>query len=394
MHVQAGVPGMMDAVALLPPGGMVLAIDDGGVLVDAKRINPGVTTALRHFVAGQEFGQTEAERYAIARGYFRSFIDGTYFEKYAHVVDLVLEYNEYTDEGMLANDPDVYTSHFQQAVAMANVWNDEYRPRLVSRLVLCNGPVGNSIDRRFAELAVATDNVLGYHPYIRASVRIWPATIHDPGDWRYHSGRWHFMEQSWGLYPDWAFTEMMPYQGSTEGWRHWACLDGDRGLLLGEYQYWLAHLAETPAFQRGRILGWTGAWFSVGGNWWDYLLETTELIPLAAAAHASPWPGPRTPPMPDAQKAITDALAQLEQVKQTLQGGLAPKHTLTHLTNQQVFNLFQKAFGGTYWSLVTAATDEAYMAAHRAELYKGPAVEDMPGLTDAQKAAMSAALSA
>jgi GH25 family lysozyme M1 (1,4-beta-N-acetylmuramidase) len=64
------------------------------------------------------------------------------------------------------------------------------------------------------------------------------------------------------------------------------------------------------------------------------------------------------------------------------------KHTLSLMTNNQVFTLFQKAFGPTYFTVVTRACDETFMLAHRTDLYVGVAIEDMPTLTDAERSAL------
>lgn len=68
------------------------------------------------------------------------------------------------------------------------------------------------------------------------------------------------------------------------------------------------------------------------------------------------------------------------------------KHTLATLTNNQVFTLFQTAFGAPYFTVVTRACDETYMLAHRTDKYIGPAIEDMPTLTAAERSALVNAL--
>jgi len=373
----------------------VLAIDNGDALLEAKKANPKLITALRHFVEGQPFGNDYAECAWDARRYFGSFIDGTYYERYRDSVDLILEFNEYYDQGMGINDPDVMALRLVHATAFANVWNDEWRGKIVPagvRLVVGNSPVGNDIPIAFAKLAIATDNMLGYHPYIRASVRIWPDTIRDPGDWRWHSGRWNFMEQDWGLRPKWCFTEYAPYMGSTEGWHHWSVLAGDQALLFQLHRAWHLDMQGTDAYKQGRVVG--PAWFTIGSNWWEYLLETPQLVEMAKIAGELWHPGQEIPmPTVDEAAKINAAITKLDEAKAILAPLAAPKHTLVNLTNQQVINLFSKAYGaGAYYALLTIATDEAYLLAHRTELYRGLPIEDMPGLTAAQKAALVAAL--
>lgn len=305
MHVQNGVPQWTDALSHMPDGGLVLSVSDGGTLVEAKHANPKLITAYRHFFADQQFSGDYPTAVEIARHNFETFIDRTYLEQYMPFVDLVLEYNEYYDQGMALNDPAALQEKYITAKAHANVWNEEYRGRVVHsddggeglipascKLVIGNSPVGNDIPKQFAELAISTDNVLGYHPYQRASVTQWPGIVRDPGCWQYHSGRWHFQEQAWGLKPLWCFTETMPYMGSAEGWRHASVLAGNQALLVDIFRRWLLDVAQTPAYLEGRILG-PGAWFTVGGggSWFDYLLEAPQLIALADAARELWHPG-------------------------------------------------------------------------------------------------------
>ena len=69
-----------------------------------------------------------------------------------------------------------------------------------------------------------------------------------------------------------------------------------------------------------------------------------------------------------------------------------PKHTMATMSNQQVINLFAKAVGLPVLEaqLTTAQKTTLYM--QRLALYLGPAVEDMPTLTAAQRASVIAAL--
>lgn len=296
MHLQAGNPGWTDALPHLPDGGLVLAVDNGGMLLEAKRANARLITAYRHYFDVQEFSGNYDAAVGIWRHNFSTFIDGTYLAQYAPFVDLVLEYNEYFDQGMATNDPAEIAIRLTTATAAANVWNDEYRGKAgipsETRLVIGNSPVGNNIPVGFARLAISTDNVLGYHPYQRASVTMWPAEVRDPGDWQYHSGRWAFMEQAWGLRPRWAFTETMPYMGSAEGWRHPTVLNGNAQLLADIFRLWLLDVAQTPAYKQGRIYG-PGAWFTIGGGeaWKYYDLERAQLIALADVARELWHPG-------------------------------------------------------------------------------------------------------
>jgi GH25 family lysozyme M1 (1,4-beta-N-acetylmuramidase) len=67
-------------------------------------------------------------------------------------------------------------------------------------------------------------------------------------------------------------------------------------------------------------------------------------------------------------------------------------HPLTHLTNQQVINLFSRAFGAVYIDKIVAALDETTVFQSRLTLFTGPPIEQLPALTDAEKAQLVAAL--
>jgi hypothetical protein len=66
------------------------------------------------------------------------------------------------------------------------------------------------------------------------------------------------------------------------------------------------------------------------------------------------------------------------------------------VTNQQMINAFAQAFGDDYWVVITRAGLQwlAIPASNRALLYTGPAPEEMPGLTDEERAQLRAALDA
>lgn len=69
--------------------------------------------------------------------------------------------------------------------------------------------------------------------------------------------------------------------------------------------------------------------------------------------------------------------------------------TQPKVTNQQMLNAFSKAFGSnTYWDVVLRAnlTSMATPSSNRTLAYTGPALEDIPNLTDAEIAKLFAAL--
>ena len=91
----------------------------------------------------------------------------------------------------------------------------------------------------------------------------------------------------------------------------------------------------------------------------------------------------------DVYNGSTDDLSAWLQIKPP------PHHTVPNVTNQAMINAFFHAFGQNYWDKVTSAglTNMAVPRTNRTLTYSGPAIEDLPGLTDAEKAALIATLS-
>jgi hypothetical protein len=195
---------------------------------------------------------------------------------------------------------------------VAEVWANEYRtqPGLGHiRLVLCNAAIGNWIDRRFAEIAVQYDALIGYHPYTawgwdgKPKVRWGEDSPLDPvtkdtKDWVYLSGLWDTMELDWGLKPSWIFTEAGPFESAMTGWRSGSCLGNDRSLYVEAMRDWLRDVQQTPAYQEGRIYGF--ALFTTGGGdvWSDFETGVDEMIPLADMFSEEWQPGTQPPPPP------------------------------------------------------------------------------------------------
>lgn len=304
MHLQRAENNWISALLQMPDGALLKAVDDPGLLMDGKqkwaaagRDPAKLITCYRYENLQLPLGDWESLK-AQWREQFGRFIDRTYLDKYLPHIDLVEGTNETTDDDMTRN-PARLAPSLESARAAVAVWNDEYRGKVVPaacRLVLCNGPVGNSIAREFFQLAVASDNVLGYHPYSR-----WVNKVRDDLDWIFHSGRWNQDEQSYALLlgksvkPVWAFTECAPYGNHDNGWRDPGCLGSDVNLLVAAFRAWWRDLATTDAYAEGRILG-PGAWFTSGQvHWESYQLQTDQLIPLARAA-AEEWKEPSAMP--------------------------------------------------------------------------------------------------
>lgn len=296
-HFQDSVNDWPSAVAALPAGAMVKAVDRGDILRDAKIANRQTFTVLRHWQQNQVFGGSEADNERRAREFFATFVDGTFRQQYAPHVNAVEELNEYL--AWSQNDQEV-GDRVRWARAAAKVWKEEYRAQAEYahiRLILCNTAIGNDIHRAFAEIALEYDAIVGYHPYT-----YWDVNGRAANDWVDLSGRWHFMEKTWGLRPDWAFTEAGPFMSVIDGWRSPKCLDSSTAAYVYAVREWLRDVQQTPAYQEGRIKGF--ALFTTGGghDWRLYETKQPEMTELAQMI-AQEWkpgePSPGPEPEPD-----------------------------------------------------------------------------------------------
>ena len=311
MHLQAGEQGWLEAVSLLPDYAVVKSFH-ASMLREAKEawIRSGrdprkLRTCFRYGdrLVRAEWGTWE-ERKAHWRRQFAFFMDAS-IAPYLPYIDWVEECNEYTATSTWTSADDTRVC-LGSAEAAVHIWNSEIRGKRYRtregvildvpniQLVLCNGPVSNWIHRRYFELALQTDNRLGYHPYVkwwrrRTADGGWESG-RDPTDWAEHSGLWHVMEQAHGLYPLWAFTESGPYQTAHWGWLHESVCGADLGLLVMAMGLWWADCARTRAYAEGRID--PGMWFTSGGVGWEfYQLRKAELIALATLARRVWKPG-------------------------------------------------------------------------------------------------------
>lgn len=181
-------------------------------------------------------------------------------------------------------------------MAAAWVWANEYRTQgdyQHIRLGLLSCPVGNDIHKAFAEIALQYDCVLSYHAYDK----FLGLNQRDPLSWRYHCGRWSFMEQSWGLKPKWMFGEAGPYEGVIDGWRSSKVLGGNQAAYVDAVRTFIKEIRTTPAFAEGRILGFS--LFTTGGTpeWKWYETKQPEMDALSAMI-AQEWVAPPPPPAP------------------------------------------------------------------------------------------------
>jgi lysozyme len=122
-----------------------------------------------------------------------------------------------------------------------------------------------------------------------------------------------------------------------------------------------------------------------GPAYWD-VVTRAGLTDLAVPASNRPLPyaGPPVDEIPD--------LTAAEKV--ALKRALPPNGVIPRVTNQEMINAFSRAFGPTYWEVVTLAglTDLAVPASNRPLPYAGPPIDDLPNLIDLEKAALKAAL--
>ncbi|MFW5941904.1 MAG: peptidoglycan DD-metalloendopeptidase family protein [Chloroflexota bacterium] len=316
LHMQVSVDHWPRAVEALPPGSLVKAVDRGDILRDSKAINPDVTTMLRHVGGPQNifWGDLEFNK-QLAVDFFETFIDETFRKEYAQHTDLVQEWNEYLASSHTGAE---LQARLTWAEACAWVWKNVYRTQPEFRhirLALVNAPVGNDIHRRFAEIALEYDCVLSYHAYDK----FLGLNERDPLSWRWHCGRWHYMEEDWGLKPDWVFGEAGPYASVTDGWRSGKVLGGNREAYVAAVRTWVRELAQTPAYKEGRLKGF--GLFTTGqtdGGWDDYYTEQPELDMLAEMLAAEWEPGSGVvlppPPKPDPEPAPPDRVRIVKDI--------------------------------------------------------------------------------
>lgn len=335
-HFQNSVRDWPRAVAQLPNGSLIKSIDRGDILRDVKAINPNIKTALRHYGGTQNiFDGRGFEAYKnVARQFFSEWIDGTFRAQYARHTDIAIEWNEYLASSHTGAE---LQDRIDWARAAAWVWKNEYRTQADYahiRLGLLSCPVGNDIHRAFAEIALQYDCVLSYHAYDKFI----GDHQRDPQSWRYHCGRWAYMEEVWGLKPTWMFGEAGPYHGVLEGWRHSKVLNGDTAAYVEAVRRWIREIKQTPAYREGRVLGFN--LFTTGGtNEWEYYETRQPEMDRLAAMIAEEWqpvappPPPPPPPEPEPRRyARTYHLlpqdARPDEVDAVVQEAYGPKQTV------------------------------------------------------------------
>lgn len=339
-HFRDVVNDWPSAVVALPEKCSIKAVDRGDILRSSGSYKNGIFTVLRHWNDNYAWTNDWETAKQLARDWFDSFIDGTFISQYVQHVMAVSERNEY-DSHVLPPQERATRILWMQAAAW--VWTNEYRNQLQQfrpglppiYLILADNAVGNDLPVEAAQLAVDNDLILGYHPYIavyspslvKMPIYIGPdfrnagayrvvnkngfAPVVDankvlvvpgersPDEWRWLSGRWHFMEQEWGLKPKWAFTEAGPVQDMTGayvlnpngGWRTiWGYSQSAIDSYIDMLEQWLSDVQRTPAYAEGRIYGFN--LFNTGGAGWDgFKTEQPEMGQISVMLQREWKPG-------------------------------------------------------------------------------------------------------
>lgn len=358
------------AVAALPAGAWVKAVDNVQLLAEAKATNPDVRTVLRHWYDDRQvFGGTWAQLRARAQAFFATFVDDT-FRRHACHVDAVEEWNEYLAPSQTAAER---RDRERWATAAAAVWQRDYRSQpdyAHIRLVLANAAVGNDIPEAIAAAAHAHDCILGYHPYI--PVRRGALAGAGRDWWTYFAGRWAQMDAGFvarGWRCDWLGTEggaVLQHDGGhlgpLDGWRH-------PDALAGNVHAYLAVLddfrAEAQAWNRrhgDRFLG--AVLFNSGDDrrWRQFDLRQPELDALATWATTPDPPAPDGID-PDLATALWDASLALQGIR--LNGAAALQRAITGDGYAPVGNEGRLAHGGVTYALQPAE----HLAAGRRRVY-------------------------
>lgn len=150
--------------------------------------------------------------------------------------------------------------------------------------------------------------------------------------------------------------------------------NGELPSFHNTHKIWTAHYTTgpQPAVPRG-YTNWT---------FWQYT-ETGSVPGVAGNVDLNRFNG-----------TIADLEAYLAEAMGDRRNAGAADGTRPNVTNQQMINAFSKAFGAGYWDIVVRCglTELGIPAANRSLRYTGPALEKIPSLGDAERAALFAAL--
>lgn len=351
-HIQTSVPNWTQAAALLPAGTWCKAVNEQGLCLEYKRVNPGIKVVFRYEYNDRQ--HLQGDYHELARTFFRQFIDGTFYAQEIYKsINAVEEWNEYLANSQTTAERNQWVAWCR---AVNEVWTNEYRsdPRLAHiKLVSCNTAIGNDIHPDFARIVQEHDGILAYHNYTNVHNK---AVTQD--DWQYYSGRWTVMDAAYraqGITVKWLMTEGgactigtfdgQHYSGVTEGWKHPANYNGDlTANIQGAIKHQIDRCTSWNKAHGNRLLG--QVLFTTHrdpGIWGKFALVTAEMKPIAQFvrdyAPTPVTPPPIPPPTGEEWKRPAWAASVAEQITRGIplnpsaalqsaifQAGLVPVH--------------------------------------------------------------------
>lgn len=141
--------------------------------------------------------------------------------------------------------------------------------------------------------------------------------VRSEGDWRYLSGRWAFMDDTFraaGYHCDWILGESGPFESAVTGWRSPVCLNSVIADYVMAVRTWIGDVRGTNAFQNGRVLGF--ALFTTAGDphWPGFQTRQPELNELAAMVAGEWTHTPPPPPNGDWQEEVWAESIRLQTI--------------------------------------------------------------------------------
>lgn len=332
-HFQEPVPDWTRAVAALPAYTIVKSVDNIGLLVEAQRVNSGITPFFRKWAdhsPGQHYdGGDMATKRRRAREYFETFIgDPALLQLRRLIIGL---WNEVYANSQTADEKQ---DRVEQEQAFSDVWQAEYAARFpFATLAMSSAAIGNDIPVGVAAIAHRHGYWMDYHAYVPVKAGVIAA-----GEWQWYSGRWTEMDRAYqaaGYTVRWLFGEGGPVRqfdgGGLDpegGWRHPDCCNGDPVKYQNIMAYWAGKVKQWNA-QHGRR-AWSLNLFTTrqgggAGAWTWFQTVQPEMDSMAALsgrfAESTAPPLPTPNPQPDPEPGPIDRRTQ--QYKVIAPAGLA-----------------------------------------------------------------------
>lgn len=301
LHLQNTVNNWTDAVQRAPDKVLVKAVKRPDMLRTAKQVRPGCITLLRHWY---DQGQTyDNAPYSVkldrAKNFLNSFLDGTFYEQYKNYVDIIGLWNEVWAESQTAQEK---ADRVEQERAFIEVFNRDHKNRLPAhvRLQLSSAAVGNGQPVEMYKLSRDTGHYLGYHPYT------WWGDIDGDGDYERAANDWVDLsglcfedERRYGVRAFYCLDEGGPFESAVDGWKSAKCLGGDVGRYVTSVRELILDIADTPAYQEGRVIGPVALFTTGGDGWASFETQQPELNALADMIRAEWKPGTVVTPPPN-----------------------------------------------------------------------------------------------